>query len=124
MTSHGALSYGALPPETYRVSQLGEELKDFLSEAYASVWVAGEVERARASQRGHLYFELVEKGDGDRIVAKLDAVLWRSTHQRVRRMLQASGPALRDGLSVRCRGRIDFYPRRGVCNSSSTRSTP
>ena len=37
----------------------------------------------RESARGHLYFELVEKGAGDEVLAKLDCVLWRTDHQRV-----------------------------------------
>ncbi len=77
------------------------------------MWVAGEVERVRESQRGHLYFELVEKGAGDRIAAKLDAVLWRRNHQLVRRRLAAAGQELRDGLTIRCRARVDFYPEGG-----------
>ncbi len=63
----------------------------------------------RASQRGHLYFELIEKGRGDRIVGKLDAVLWRSHHLRVRRTLAASGQEIAGGQQIRCWGRIDFY---------------
>jgi hypothetical protein len=40
--------------------------------------VVGEVQRPRLAQRGHLYFELVEKGQRDTIIGKLDAVLWRT----------------------------------------------
>ena len=29
-----------------------------------SVWVAGELQRLKSHANGHLYFELVEKGDG------------------------------------------------------------
>jgi exodeoxyribonuclease VII large subunit len=71
--------------------------------------VAGEAQRIRASQRGHLYFELVEKGRGDRVVGKLDAVLWRGTHLRVRRRLAASDQELAEGRQIRCFGRLDFY---------------
>ncbi len=71
------------------------------------MWVAGEVERVHQSRRGHLYFELVEKGAGDRIVGKLDAVLWRSTYQRVQRQLRSSGQEIREGLTMRCRGGVE-----------------
>ncbi len=100
------------PPEgndTYSVSELTEEIRDLLAEAYAGVWVAGEVGRARASRNGHLYFELIEKGRGDRIVGKIDAVLWRSHHQRIRRNLAAGGQRIADGQQIRCWGRLDFY---------------
>ncbi len=69
----------------------------------------GEVQRACASRRGHLYFELIEKGRGDRIVGKIDAVLWRSQYRRVRRDLAASGQEIADGQQIRCWGRLDFY---------------
>lgn len=75
--------------------------------------MVGEVQRPRASQRGHLYLELVEKGRRDEIVGKLDAVLWRTDHQRVRRLLKASGQEIADGVEIRCRCRLDFYPPGG-----------
>ena len=50
-----------LSPETYSVSQLGRELQALLREAYASVWVQGEVQRLKTHASGHVYFELVEK---------------------------------------------------------------
>ena len=77
------------------------------------MWVAGEVARGRQSNRGHFYFELVEKGDGDEIVGKLDAVVWRSAFLRIRRWLGAHGQEIRDGLTMRCRARVDFYPTGG-----------
>lgn len=98
---------------TYPVSALCGELKELLRTAYSSVWVAGEVQRVHRSQRGHLYFELIEKGDGDRIVAKLDCVLWARQAARVERVLEASGQALAEGTEVRCRAGFDFWPPGG-----------
>jgi exodeoxyribonuclease VII large subunit len=71
--------------------------------------VAGEVQRLRQGPRGHLYFELIEKGDDDAIVGKLDAVIWSADFQRVRRMLAATDQRLAEGLQIRCRGGLDFY---------------
>ncbi len=73
------------------------------------MWVVGEVQRRRTSQRGHLYFELVEKGAGDRIVGKLEAVLWRTAHLRVSRRLAGHGQEIAEGQEIRCLGRVDFY---------------
>lgn len=67
------------------------------------------MQRPFASRRGHLYFELVEKGSGDRIVGKLGAVIWRTDHQRVRRRLAEAGQEIADGQEIRCFGRLDFY---------------
>lgn len=77
------------------------------------MWVAGELHRVRHSDRGHLYFELVEKGRGDGIVGKLDAVIWRTDHMRIRRVLRAHEAALREGQRIRCRIQLDFYPPMG-----------
>ena len=95
---------------TYKVSQLCADLRDFLQEAFSEIWVAGEVNRVRASQRGHLYFELVEKGDDDRITGKLEAVAWRSDHQRIRQQLAKAGLEISEGQTIRCRAAVDFYP--------------
>jgi exodeoxyribonuclease VII large subunit len=71
--------------------------------------VVGEAQRVRPSARGHLYFELIEKGDHDEIVGKLDAVIWKTDFAKVQRLLQASEQRLMDGMQVRCRGGLDFY---------------
>lgn len=98
---------------TYRVSELCGEIRGFLGEAFDSLWVAGEAQRLRPSRRGHLYFELVEKGDRDEIRGKLDAVIWRRDYERVRRMLAMSGQEVVEGREIRCRGGMDFYPQAG-----------
>jgi exodeoxyribonuclease VII large subunit len=98
--------------ETYTVSRLCEEVKSFLAEAFASVWVAGEVQRLRESKRGHLYFELIEKDDADHVSGKLEAVLWRGDRWRVERALGGSeglAEALAEGTEVRLRAGVDFY---------------
>jgi len=98
---------------TYTVSQLGGELRDLLREAYGAVWVVGELQRLAARPNGHRYFELVEKGDGDAVVGKLDAVIWKGDFQRIAVALTRHGQALREGVAIRCRVAIDFYPPHG-----------
>jgi exodeoxyribonuclease VII large subunit len=94
---------------TYSVSQLCGEVKSFLNEAFGSVWVAGEAQRVRPSQRGHLYFELVEKGHADEIVGKVEAVIWKTDLARIKRLLAGSDQQIAEGMQVRCRGGLDFY---------------
>jgi exodeoxyribonuclease VII large subunit len=99
-----------LPLEpTYTVSALCDEVRAFLGEAFSSLWVAGEVQRFRESQRGHVYFELVEKDASDGVCGKLEAVVWARDWQRVRRALAATGQRIEEGMAIRCRGGIDFY---------------
>lgn len=99
--------------ETYRVSQLCDEVREVLGGVFPAVWVSGEVQRLKRSARGHLYFELVEKGARDEVCARVDAVVWRSDAERVARRLAETDQRLADGLEIRCRGGIDFYPPGG-----------
>lgn len=75
--------------------------------------MSGELHRARRSQNGHFYFELVEKGRGDEIVGKLDAVIWRKDFERVARILAAAEQRLEEGQQLRCYGQLDFYAPTG-----------
>ncbi len=98
---------------TYSVAQLCGEVRDFLGEAFSSVWVVGEAQRVRPSARGHVYLELVEKGENDEIIGKLDAVIWKGDALKIQRVLSASQQRLTDGVQVRCRGGLDFYAPSG-----------
>jgi exodeoxyribonuclease VII large subunit len=95
------------------VSQLGAEIQEFLGTAFAGLWVAGEVQRPVAARSGHLYFELVEKGSGDQVIGRLDAVLFRSDYRRVRAALGRAGVELVEGETLRCFGGLDLYPPSG-----------
>jgi|CXWL01.1.fsa_nt_gi exodeoxyribonuclease VII large subunit len=101
------------PEETYSVRALCEEIRSFLGSAFPSVWLSGEVQRLKSSPRGHVYFELVEKGHTDEVVAKLDAVVWRTDAERIRRALVASGQDFAEGHQIRCRASVDFYGASG-----------
>jgi exodeoxyribonuclease VII large subunit len=98
---------------TYSVSQLCGEVRDFLGEAFSAIWVVGEAQRVRPSARGHVYFELVEKGERDEIVGKLDAVIWKGDFLKIQRLLAGSEQRLTDGVQIRCRGSLDFYAPSG-----------
>lgn len=98
---------------TYSVSALCEEVREIVRRAPGEVWVAGEIQRLKEGRGGHLYFELVEKGTADEIVGRLDAVLWRTQHGIVRRLLARTGQRLTEGSQIRCRAQFDLYPPAG-----------
>jgi len=102
-----------LPAGTYTVSDFAWEMKGVLADAYPAVWVAGEVQRLRPAARGQLYFELIEKGRGDRIQAKLDCVLWADERAVTEAELREAGVELSDGVVLRCCGRPEFWPGGG-----------
>jgi exodeoxyribonuclease VII large subunit len=95
------------------VSELAREVKVFLGEAFPSVWVVGEMHRIRPSAKGHLYFELVEKGAQDDIVGRLEGVIFRSDLVRVKAILRRSGMELLEGRDLRCRGSVDVFAASG-----------
>lgn len=102
-----------LPAGTYTVSEFAWEMKGLLADAYPAVWVAGEVQRLRSAARGQLYFELIEKGRGDRIRAKLDCVLWADERAVAEAELREAGVELAEGVVLRCCGRPEFWPGGG-----------
>lgn len=102
-----------LPAGTYTVSQFAWEMKGLLGDTYPSVWIAGEVQRLRPAARGQIYFELVEKGRGDRVQAKLDCVIWADDRPKVEAVLREAGVELSEGVVLRCAGRPDFWPGGG-----------
>lgn len=78
--------------------------------------MVGEIQRYRPSAAGHQYFDLVEKGEGaarDQVVGALSAVIWKGEFLRLRQVLQRAGESLADGLRIRCRVSVDFYPPGG-----------
>jgi exodeoxyribonuclease VII large subunit len=94
---------------TFTVGELCGDIRNVLQTAFGSVWVAGEVQRVRPNRNGHLFFELIEKGAGDEIVGKLEAVIWRRDYREVRRALDAADQEIADGQEIRLRATVDFY---------------
>jgi exodeoxyribonuclease VII large subunit len=95
---------------TFSVSELGGAIQTLLRRNFPAVWVSGELQRLNLRPNGHRYFELVEKGEGDQVVGKLDAVVWKGDWQRIAPVLVRHGQALAEGLALRCRVTVDFYP--------------
>jgi exodeoxyribonuclease VII large subunit len=99
--------------ETYSVSDLCGDLKGFLGTAFGALWVVGEVGRVTEHRSGHLYFELVEKGAGDRVEAKIDCVIWRSQYAKVKATLSSADQRIAEGQEIRVLGGVDFWPGGG-----------
>jgi exodeoxyribonuclease VII large subunit len=108
-----ALPFDAEP--TYTVGELNAAVSNALAAALpGSVWVRGEVSHFHASANGHAYFELIEKdGRRDDVRSVLRVALFRTDRATVNRALRESGVQLGDGIEVRIRGRIDYYPPQG-----------
>jgi len=113
------LGYGPVMIEaTLSVSELGTVIKAVLDTAMPDgVWVQGEISGINRHKNGHVYFDLVERSDeaGARPVATIPVVLWRGNKERVNRLLQNHGNAIRmdNGVAVRIQGSVDYWPGGG-----------
>ena len=98
---------------TFSVGELNHAIAEALVDAFPrQIWVRGEIQQFHKSRNGHAYFELVEKDGGrDRVRAVLRVALFRGEVPGVNRALEeVPGVRLTDGVEVRIRGRVDFYP--------------
>lgn len=86
------------------VSQLNDNIKTFLEEAFGLLWVEGEVSNLRRPQSGHIYFTL--KDDKSQI----RSVYFRAYGYARNR---AASFNLEDGMKILCRARLSAYPPRG-----------
>ncbi len=82
------------------VSELNAEVRVAIERQFSSVWVEGEIVNFTAAASGHWYFNL---NDG---AAQIKAVCWKGSNYRIRFRPQ-------NGLTVRVRGKLSFYPARG-----------
>src|SRR3954454_21940840 len=82
----------------FTVSELSSALKRTVEDTYGHVRVRGEISGFRgAHSSGHCYFALKDES------AKIEAVIWRTTHVRMRFKPQ-------EGLEVIATGKLTTYP--------------
>ncbi|HSO95951.1 MAG TPA: exodeoxyribonuclease VII large subunit [Acidimicrobiia bacterium] len=102
-------------PPTLSVAELNQTISRALGETFpAPVWVRGEVQALHVSRNQHTYFELVEKHEQrDQVRAAIRVALFRDDRPGVNRALRDAGLRLADGVEVRIRARVDFWPPAG-----------
>ena len=94
----GEIREGAGNLVEYSVTDISHALKRSIEERFGHVRVRGEISGFRgAHSSGHCYFSIKDEG------AKLDAVIWRGSFQRLRSKLQ-------EGLEVIVTGKLTSYP--------------
>lgn len=96
------------------------ELNKRLSNAIAvapdvrNVWVTGETSDLRMSG-GHCYFELLQKDDSGRTLARIKANIWASTFPAVAHKFQAeTGRPLASGIKILVRVTAGYHPAYGM----------
>jgi exodeoxyribonuclease VII large subunit len=101
---------------TFSVRELNQAIAEALGETFPrEVWVRGEIQQLRRAQTGHAYFQLAEKdGNRDHVRAVISVALFKNDRTAVNRSLRETpGVKITDGVEVRIRGRVDYYPPAG-----------
>ncbi len=102
---------------TFSVGGLCEAISDHVSGGFPEeIWVHGAISGLTRSANGHVYFDLVDPTaeSGAATSAVLPVALFSSSKQIVNRVLRRSGGMrMHDGIEIRIRGRVSYYPRQG-----------
>ena len=101
---------------TWTVDELCSAVGDALRAIFPDeLWIRGEISGLRRSPAGHLYFDLIEPGaTGRGADTRISVVAFRGPLRGIEAVLRKVGNlALEDGIEVRIRGRVDYYPPQG-----------
>lgn len=105
------------PDGTYTVTELCDRVGRALGDAFPDqVWVQGAISGLTRSNNGHVYFDLVDPDDtiGRSARAVLPVALFSSSRQLVNRIMRRSGGIrMHDGVEIRIRGELTYYPPQG-----------
>ncbi len=102
---------------TFSVGGLCQAIVDHVAAGFPDeIWVHGAISGLTRSANGHVYFDLVDPTaeSGTATAAVLPVALFASSKQNVNRVLRRSGGMrMHDGIEIRIRGRVSYYPRQG-----------
>lgn len=98
-------------PGGYTVSRLLSAARDAIdAELGGPVWVEGEISGFKKGRNNHTYFDLVEKDDEDRVIAKVSVALWAGNRAKVNARFKDTGPIRMDeGVRVRIIGPLELW---------------
>ncbi|KKN18043.1 hypothetical protein LCGC14_0959660 [marine sediment metagenome] len=100
----------------FSLQEVTKSIQKTIANRYQSAfWVKAEMNKLNLYERsGHCFPELVEKKDG-KIIAEINAVLWRSDYQRVNSNFQkVLKEPLKDGIKILFSATVNFDPKFGL----------
>lgn len=115
-----------LDQHTYLVSELGRDIAAALGNQFDDVWISGTIQGLNRS-RNSVYFDLVEPHDdpSQQPVGTINISLFGTNKNLVNKLLKrANIGRIHDGMQVRIRGVVDFYPPRGRLSVRMTSIDP
>lgn len=102
---------------TYSLLDLNAHIRYALALNFPeAVWITAEIAQVNEA-RGHIFLDLVQKGEGeeDVVVAQAAAILWQRQYRQLRLQLgPAIDEALCEGREVRLQVRVEFHERYGL----------
>lgn len=101
---------------TWTVDELCSAVGDALRAIFPDeLWIRGQISGLRRSPAGHVYFDLIEPGArGKGADMRISVVAFRGQLRGIEAVLAKVGNLqLEDGIEVRIRGRVDYYPPQG-----------
>lgn len=102
---------------TWSVVELSRAIERTLEDRFPDdVWVQGEIANLSRARNGHVYFDLIDPSDeaGKPALAALSVALFKMNKDVVNRLLKRAGNIrIEDGMKVRIRGVVTWYPRNG-----------
>ena len=80
------------PPQIFRLSAVTSRIRDLLLEVTVRrFWVRAQLVARGPARSGHFYGELLDVDDDGQTVAKMNAIIWKSTLLAIRRKLELAG---------------------------------
>jgi len=97
------------------LSQLNENIKDVLFEAFPStVWVVAEISELKENRSGHCYLELIER-EGNSIIARLRATIWSYTFRMLKPYFETTtGQLFASGIKILVQVTVEFHSAFGL----------
>jgi exodeoxyribonuclease VII large subunit len=102
--------------ETLTVGELCDAVTTAVDEAFGDeIWVRGSISGLSRPQNGHVYFDLIDPAEvGSATKHLVPVALFASSRHRVNAILRRSGNIrMHDGVEIRIRGRVVYYPPQG-----------
>jgi exodeoxyribonuclease VII large subunit len=103
---------------TWSVAEVCEAISLVVGDAFPDeLWVRGRIRDMRRTRPGHVYFDLVDLAPDDQAswdTPRLASVAFRGHLRGIEAVLTKVGNLqLEDGIDVRVRGRLEYYPPQG-----------
>ncbi|GJM35715.1 MAG: exodeoxyribonuclease 7 large subunit [Saprospiraceae bacterium] len=102
--------------QSFSLFELNEYLRRIIAlNIPSAIWVKAEIAQL-ANSRGHLYLELVQKGEEEQeILAQSSAIIWENTYRSLRRKIGKDLDALlQEGMEVQFKATVKFHERYGL----------